>query len=217
MKIKVKFWGLFIILYGLFTWIWKYLKIDAFIARLPSEIGTLVNTFFNPVVILSILISSLLYLLWKVPGMNRIVQFFFDTNPCIEGTWKGTLYYQWEGKNQEKPIYLSISQKNAYKVQCNLYTELRTSYSELAFFDKSKNITRLIYTYGAEKAIYDSENNPQHNGITILTLGENRKTLEGEYFTNHKTTGRIELEFLSRKTVCSFKDAESLFANIERK
>ena len=211
MKIKVKFWGLFIILYGLFTWIWKYLKIDAFIARLPSEIGTLVNTFFNPVVILSILISSLLYLLWKAPGMKRIVQYFFDANPYIEGTWKGTLYYQWEGKNQEKTIYLSVSQKNAYAIQCNLYTELRTSYSELAFFDKSKDANRLIYTYGAEKSISDSENNPQHNGITILTLGENGKTLEGEYFTNHKTSGRIELEFFSRKTVSSFKDAGLIF------
>lgn len=216
MKIKVKFWGLFIVLYGLFTWIWKYLKVDAFIARLPSEIGALVNNFFSPIVVLSILVSSLLYLLWKAPGIKTVVQIFFDANPYIEGTWKGTLYYQWEGKNQEKTIFLSVSQNNAYTIQCNLYTELRTSYSQLAFFDKSKNTTRLIYTYGAEKAVYDSENNPQHNGITILTLGENGKTLEGEYFTNHKTTGRIELEFLAKKTVSSFQDAELLQSKMKR-
>ena len=208
MKIKVRAWGLFIVLYVLFTWLWKYLRIDTIIARLPAEIGTLVNNYISPIVILSLLISLLFCLFWKIPFVKRIIQYFFDTNPYLKGTWKGTLYYQWEGKNQEKTIYLSIFQNDAYTVQCNLYTELRTSYSELAFFDKSKNITRLIYTYGAEKASLNSENNPQHNGVTSLTLGENGKTLEGTYFTNQGTTGRIELRFISRKTVSSFKEAE---------
>lgn len=207
MKMYTKSWGLFIVLYSLLNWLWKYLHIDAIIAKLPSEISTLINNYVSPVMILSILISGLICLFWKIPVIQKLVQYFFDTNPYIKGTWKGTLYYQLDGKNQKKPIYLYISQRNAYTIQCNLYTELRTSYSELTFFDKSKNVTRLIYTYGTEKASSSPENNPQHNGITILTLGENGKTFDGEYFTNQNTTGRIELEFLSRKPSSSFKDA----------
>lgn len=52
MKIKVRAWGLFIVLYVLFTWLWKYLRIDTIITRLPAEIGTLVNNYISPIVIL---------------------------------------------------------------------------------------------------------------------------------------------------------------------
>ena len=75
----------------------------------------------------------------------------------------------------------------------------------------------MIYTYDAGKAAKSSETNPQHSGITILTIGENKKTLSGEYFTNQKTAGRIELEFLSRKTASSFRDASIIFQKIQKK
>lgn len=75
----------------------------------------------------------------------------------------------------------------------------------------------MIYTYDAKKSVKSPEANPQHSGITILTIGENRKTLYGEYFTNQKTAGRIELEFLSRKTASSFKDATIIFKKAKKK
>lgn len=75
----------------------------------------------------------------------------------------------------------------------------------------------MIYTYDAKKSVKSPETNPQQSGITILTIGENRKTLSGEYFTNQKTAGRIELEFLSRKTASSFRDATIIFKKSQEK
>lgn len=89
--------------------------------------------------------------------------------------------------------------------------------TEIAFIDKEKGTERLIYTYDTKKSVKSPETNPQHSGITILTIGENRKTLSGEYFTNQKTAGRIELEFLSRKTASSFKDATIIFKKSQKK
>lgn len=204
-----------ITLYVILNFLWDSKLVDK-IAALPSPIAKLINNYIAPVSIIAVLFTCIFLFLWKVPIVRKLIQWGFDTNTYIEGLWIGKMYFQWEGKNQRKTVFLSIKQSNAYSVNCHLYTESRTSFSEIAFIDKEKGIERLIYTYDAEKAIKYPEVNPQHSGITILTMGENKKTLSGDYFTNQKTAGRIELEFLSRKTASSFKDATIIFQKSQK-
>ena len=205
-----------ITLYVILNFLWDSMLADK-IASLPSPIAELINNYIAPASILALFFTCVFWFLWKVPAVRNLTQWLFDTNICITGLWIGKLYFQWEGKNQTKIIFLSVKQPNAYSVTCILYTESRTSFSEIAFIDKEKGIERLIYTYDAEKAVKSPETNPQHSGITILTIGKNKKTLSGEYFTNQKTAGRIELEFLSRKNASSFEDAAIIFKKMQKK
>ena len=162
-------------------------KLTDMISSLPAPIAGLINNYIAPVSIISFFFACILLFLWKVPVARKLTQWGFDTNTYIKGLWIGKMYFQWEGKGG------------------------------IAFIDKEKGIERLIYTYDAEKAIKSSETNPQHSGITILTIGENKKILSGEYFTNQKTAGRIELKFLSRKNASSFKDAAIIFQKMQKK
>lgn len=205
-----------ITLYVILNLLWDS-KLTDMISSLPAPIAGLINNYIAPVSIISFFFACILLFLWKVPVARKLTQWGFDTNTYIKGPWIGKMYFQWEGKGQTKTIFLSVKQSNAYSINCSLYTETRASFSEIAFIDKEKGIERLIYTYDAEKAIKSSETNPQHSGITILTIGENKKILSGEYFTNQKTAGRIELKFLSRKNASSFKDAAIIFQKMQKK
>lgn len=205
-----------ITLYVILNFLWDSQLADK-IATLPSPVAELINNYIAPVSIIAFFFVCLFLFLWKVPIVRELIQWGFDTNTCIKGLWTGKMYFQWQEKDQTKTIFLSIKQSDAYSINCILYTETRTSFSEIAFIDKEKGIERLIYTYDAGKAAKSPETNSQHSGITILTLGENKKTLSGEYFTNQKTSGRIELEFLSRKTASSFRDASIIFQKIQKK
>ena len=205
-----------ITLYVILNLLWDS-KLTDMISSLPAPIAGLINNYIAPVSIISFFFACILLFLWKVPVARKLTQWGFDTNTYIKGLWIGKMYFQWEGNGQTKTIFLSIKQSDAYSINCSLYTETRTSFSEIAFIDKEKGIERLIYTYDAEKAIKSSETNPQHSGITILTIGENKKILSGEYFTNQKTAGRIELKFLSRKNASSFKDAAIIFQKMQKK
>ena len=205
-----------ITLYVILNFLWDSMLADK-IASLPSPIAEFINNYIAPASILAFFFTCVFWFLWKVPVVRNLTQWLFDTNTCITGLWIGKMHFQWEGKNQTKIIFLSVKQSNAYSVTCILYTESRTSFSETAFIDKEKGIERLIYTYDAEKAVKSPETNPQHSGITILTIGKNKKILSGEYFTNQKTAGRIELDFLSGKNASSFKDAAIIFKKCSRK
>lgn len=205
-----------ITLYVILNFLWDSQLADE-IATLPSPLAKLINNYIAPVSIIAFFFACIFFLLWKAPIIQKLIQWGFDTNTCIKGLWIGKMHFQWEEKDQTKTIFLSIKQSDAYSINCILYTETRTSFSEIAFIDKEKGIERLIYTYDAGKAAKSPETNPQHSGITILTIGENKKTLSGNYFTNQKTAGRIELEFLSRKTASSFKDANIILQKIQKK
>ena len=205
-----------ITLYVILNFLWDSQLADK-IATLPSPLAKLINNYIAPVSIIAFFFACIFFLLWKAPIIRKLIQWGFDTNTCIKGLWIGKMHFQWKEKDQTKTIFLSIKQSDAYSINCSLYTETRTSFSEIAFIDKEKGIERLIYIYDAGKAAKSPETNPQHSGITILTLGENKKTLSGEYFTNQKTAGRIELEFLSRKTASSFRDASIIFQKIQKK
>ena len=209
MKKIVRLCIFYTISYGLITYAWNSL-LSSKLEELPTEISSIINNFIGPVGILSLILVFISFFAWKIPGLSKFLQCFFDCNQNITGTWKGVLYFKWNGENKTKTIYLSISQPNAYTIYCNLYSKDRSSYSDNAFIDKSKSINRLIYTYNAEKSIKNPNTNPQHNGITILTIGENSKTLVGEYFTNNNTSGRLELTFISRKQSASYADALKL-------
>lgn len=217
MKKIFKLIPVFIFFYVLSTFLWRHFEFDSRIAALPEEIKNFVNNYASPISILALIETGLFSFFWRIPGINRVSQCLFDTNPYIKGTWCGTLHYTWDGEEQKKVVYLSIFQPDAYTVQCNLYTKERTSCSETVFVDRSQKIKRLIFTYSAEKPVRAAKENPQHNGVSVLTIGENKKTLTGEYFTNRNTSGRLVLEFLSKKTASSFDDAVSVSKRKKRR
>ncbi len=128
-----------ITLYVILNFLWDSMLADK-IASLPSPIAELINNYIAPASILALFFTCVFWFLWKVPAVRNLTQWLFDTNICITGLWIGKLYFQWEGKNQTKIIFLSVKQPNAYSVTCILYTESRTSFSEIAFIDKKKEL-----------------------------------------------------------------------------
>lgn len=73
--------------------------------------------------------------------------------------------------------------------------------------DEDNQIRRLAYLYSSTPVHLVSERSAQHNGAMILEVIETpRRKLKGEYWTQRKTTGYIELEFRCKELLEELPD-----------
>ena len=121
--------------------------------------------------------------------------------PDLSGTWKGYIYSSWEdpltGRKPDRiPAILTINQ-SLFNISCVMRTSEMKSHSFVCNFiiDSENQIRRLAYMYDSIPKQNVKDRSPQHFGSVVYDLIENDKKLLGEYWTQRKTTGSIELEF----------------------
>lgn len=137
--------------------------------------------------------------LWKLPVFSWLVNV-----PNLNGKYRGSVEYHWDGKNQKKECTLEIRQTASHiKVDGEFSKKNEndtTSESKLAFFTMDNTGAHKLYIYYQnEGSGVAGDTLNQHEGFEVLRVKEedNRNiTLTGYYFTNRdpQTKGRINLK-----------------------
>jgi hypothetical protein len=196
------------IIFATSQYLWGLLPINF----LPASIRLVVNDATGPSFLMAVFIWLSCLLFWRLPLLEHFVRFIFDTNVCLEGTWKGRLYYTWEGE-KTKTAYLVIKQANAFSINVWLLTDERTSVSQTASIVPYKGIYRLMYEYGVEDSPDNKEKNPLHTGFCVLGIhsdGE-KKIINGLYYTSRNTVGKMLFTQKEQKVTTDYQLAEKFF------
>lgn len=157
--------------------------------------------------------AVLLFVFTKWIWRMRFLQGWLVPFPDLEGTWEGTLQTTWidpKTKKSPAPIPLILVIRQSFDlISCVMYTKESSSHSTAASFMKEDDsgIKRLTYVYSNRPDASIRERSAVHDGAAILTIASKpKKKLEGEYWTNRKTTGSINLTFKSKELFEGFPD-----------
>ena len=122
--------------------------------------------------------------LWRIKWLN------FLKVKNLNGVWDCVIKYKFEGKNREKTCKLKIKQ-DLFGIQVNMNTDETNSWSVTASIESNHDNHYLIYVYKTEtKKEYRDNNRDQYGAVKLLI---NDNTMSGEYWTNNKTDGIMEL------------------------
>lgn len=144
---------------------------------------------------------------WKLWGFRKL---FY--RPNLNGTWSGVLNSDWKDQNGETlgnlEFYIVIRQ-SFLRIHFTTFTNsfIGTSYSETLSLKKETGLKNVTYLYRKETSQDDNE--ALQEGASELRLIDSKpKKLEGKYWSNQKTNGKINVSFVSEKTVDSFNEAK---------
>ncbi len=147
--------------------------------------------------------------LWKW----RIFQGWLVPYPNLNGTWEGTLASTWKSPetNQDpEPIKALLVVKQSFsRISCVVLTEESESFSTAAQIDEDDDsgILRLSYTYVNKPRAMVRERSQIHYGAAIVKIvKEPEKLLDGQYWTDRKTTGEMEFSFRTSKRLQNFSE-----------
>lgn len=151
---------------------------------------------------------------WKLP----IFRGWLIKRPVLHGTWKAVLQSGWinpETKQGIAPIscYIVVRQ-SASKLSIRLVTSESRSETVSAGVEVCSDGTfEISCTYRNQpKSIY-RHRSELHYGALLIAADRARPTrLEGEYWTDRKTTGLVAMSECSPKTVSTFDEAQALFS-----
>ena len=195
------------ILYVAAKLLWDLIPVEF----LPDLIEGVISDLFGPMIIMVLVLFAFIYFFWKIPVLGKLTQFLFGTKPFIQGTWKGRLKYEWEGKKLEKTSFLVIKQINGYSMDIWLLTDERKSSSCFADIIIHRGIHRVLYTYSTEESPVNKEKNPSHEGFCSLDIINSTKKLQGIYYTCRKTFGELIFDNRNKYLVIDFVEAQKLF------
>jgi len=126
--------------------------------------------------------------------------------PNLNGTWKGYIHSTWIDPDTNTrptpiPVILTIRQ-SLFKISCVMRTEEMESFSFASGFVmyQENQLLKLVYSYESIPKQTVKGRSPQHFGTIVFNISsQNKKELIGEYWTERKTTGSIELEFWKKE------------------
>lgn len=163
---------------------------------------------------------SLLYLLftlwaWRLP----IFQGWLVPFPDLQGTWAGVLQSTWNGSNTPQPklpVPIVIAIKQSFSsISCVMYSRESTSLSASAQLLRQEDELplRLSFTYHNHPRANVRERSEMHYGAAILRVVTHpERMLEGQYWTDRKTTGDLQVLFRSKGVTDHFDDPDGPLA-----
>ena len=175
--------------------------------NLPTIISNVYDIIIPALGGIELVFWFLFTVLWRFKTINCFLTKIFDTNIYLQGTWYGFLESSYKGA-EFREVFLVISQPDAFTIDCKLLTEHRTSLSKVSNIIDEAGTKKLIYHYFATQDKKYDDNNPMHSGTTCLDIGN--KLLEGTYYTDNKTKGKIQFSKITKKKINIYKEAKSL-------
>src|SRR5215470_7219184 len=139
--------------------------------------------------------------LWRLPFLQGWLVPF----PELQGTWQGEIRSTWKHPITEKelppiPVLLVIKQ-TFLSISCAMHTRESDSFSTAAKISQDDSgVLRLSFNYTNRPKVTVRDQIPMHDGAATLRIVArgHRRTLQGEYWTNRRTTGEISVRFRSR-------------------
>jgi SMODS-associating 2TM, beta-strand rich effector domain len=147
--------------------------------------------------------------LWAWPPFS-----WFVKRPDLRGTWHGEIVSGWINPQTNAPlppipafVYVTETASTLYMRQFTAESESATlAASMLKDTDDADSVAVL---YRNDSKAHVRERSPIHfGGMHLRVSGED--VLEGDYWTDRKTSGRIALKRISRAKCRSFADAQRL-------
>jgi hypothetical protein len=125
--------------------------------------------------------------------------------PDLNGTWLGTIQSTWEKEPGVRlapiPVMLTVKQTFGY-MNCVMRTGEATSNSYIAGFRivEEHQERELCYSYvGTPSAVARSRSAVHYGSIRLTITGDPATKLQGDYWTDRKTTGTVTLTFKQRE------------------
>ncbi|MCK5521929.1 MAG: hypothetical protein KAI83_02230 [Thiomargarita sp.] len=133
--------------------------------------------------------------------------------PNLNGTWKGVIRSTWVDPKTNKrlnpiPVILTIKQ-TFLSISCVMRTQEMESRSFIGSFriDADNQLLQLVYSYASVPTKIVENRSTQHFGTIIFNIiNDETQELRGEYWTDRKTTGAIELAFWKNKMLDKYPD-----------
>jgi len=146
---------------------------------------------------------------WKIWGLNKL---FY--RPDLNGTWSGILksdYVDENGKTCDDIDFFIVIRQSFLRIHFTTFTNsfIGTSYSETISLKKETGLKNVSYLYRKETS-QDDDDFLQEGATELRLIDSSTRKLEGKYWSNRKTNGKIDVKFISKKIVDSFSDAKSL-------
>jgi len=136
----------------------------------------------------------------------KIFQGWLVPFPVLEGTWAGFMKSTWidpvTGNTLTSIPFTLVIRQSFLNVNCSIYTKesSSTSYSADVLVDKETKRKQLIYHYTNRPQASVRNRSEIHDGTVLLdVIGAKPNEMKGEYWTSRKTTGDIEVKFVSKK------------------
>lgn len=125
--------------------------------------------------------------------------------PDLQGTWAGTAQSTWAdpATDERRPPFpvLLVIRQSFTSVSCVLYSKESSSFSSAAQIigEEDSLPPRLSFTYSNRPKATIRDRSQMHDGAAILRIVKaSPRVLEGEYWTDRKTTGDLHLLFRSK-------------------
>jgi hypothetical protein len=145
------------------------------------------------------------YILW------RWLPCALTRRPVLRGTWKATLEYHWpeDQPSKTKDAYIVIRQTYS-TISVGMLFDISESHSTSAAIVERNGRRFLSFSYWSAASTTEREGNPPHRGAAELGISmKPRMLLEGDYWTERKTIGRIRSAGRSRHIFDDFESAKA--------
>lgn len=144
---------------------------------------------------------------WKWKNSSLSLSYIPDCN----GTWYGELHSSHDGGTKVESML--IIHQTWSKMVIELRTDSSVSYSRMASFNVTPGTSDgLIYEYTNDPHADATETMHAHRGFAFLKLSNDRKYLEGDYYSGRDRSnfGTMKLHFISRDSL-SLNDAKNIY------
>jgi hypothetical protein len=139
--------------------------------------------------------------------------------PNLNGTWQGTVKSTWVSPETNESVTvpaLFVVKQSFSSISCVILTAESESYSTAAQIndDDESGIFRLSHNYMNTSRSSVRERSQVHYGAAVIKIVKvPKKLLEGEYWTDRKTTGEMRFDFKSNKHFQSFISPDEEISN----
>lgn len=193
---------------GVFIGLWLLL---IYVADAKPAVGVTALSKIPDVVFL----YGVLYLIFaKWLWRWRNLQGWLIPFPDLEGTWEGYLQTTWKDLTtgvMPGPIRMILVVKQTFTtISCTMHTVESSSESSAASFrvDEDSDTRSLAYVYGNTPRVGVRERSVVHQGAaTFRVVRAPELRLEGEYWTNRKSTGEMRLKRVATALVDGYYES----------
>lgn len=148
---------------------------------------------------------------WRLPLARWAVR-----RPDLRGTWHGTLESDYEGVASRHEVFLIVHQTFATLRLSLLTVESQSHAAAASVVVEADERISVFYVYRNGPRLEHQGRSRPHRGAVQLWVAGDGKGLAGEYWTDRRTTGSLELRLIARRVAGSWQEAVGLVEAVGR-
>jgi hypothetical protein len=142
---------------------------------------------------------------WRWPGVRKLTR-----RPVLHGTWKAELRTSYEGRKDETIETYLVARQTYSRICVDMLFDRSQSTSMNGDLVMEGGRCVLYYVFRSDKQTLEREENPPARGAAQLTVSRRPSMhLEGDYWMEHGTRGRIKTTGHSAVVYDSYASAQA--------